>query len=114
MQKFDVTEFQDDDVEVREQYQVDNIKQACKTWIITRTSIGTGKVLDRISNFQSKKILRYELKLHKAWFQEKSSKLINQRNKAKLLWFGNLGHMNRDNQNSRTSRNKNGLHETQN
>jgi hypothetical protein len=39
----------------------------------------------------------YELKMHKPWFDEGCSKLIDQRKQAKLQWLHNPSEINRDN-----------------
>jgi hypothetical protein len=56
----------------------------------------------------------YELKKHKPWFNEGCSKLLDQRNQAKLQWLQNPSEINGDNLNnircetSRHFRNKRG------
>jgi hypothetical protein len=41
--------------------------------------------------------LGHELKHHKPWFDEKCSKLLDQRNQAKLQWLQNTSQTNGDN-----------------
>jgi hypothetical protein len=62
--------------------------QRWKIWTLRLKLILSGKQLERISEFLSAKesLGYYEMKKHKQWFDERCSKLLDQRKQAKLQW----------------------------
>jgi hypothetical protein len=79
------------------------------------------KLLQNIKISANESLGYFEFKTHKSWFDERCSKLLDQRQHAKLQWLNNPSQKNRDNLNrigreaSRHFRNKNeGIRERQN
>jgi hypothetical protein len=76
---------------------------------ITKTS---GSFREDINASAKERVVYYELKQHKQWFDKECSKLLDQRKHAKLQWLQNPSQMHGDNVNSvrcvisRTSKNK--------
>jgi hypothetical protein len=115
MEKFNLKKL--NDVESKEQFRVEVLNRfAALEYLDTEVEINSAwETIRENIKISAKESLRYfEFKKHKSWFDERCSKLLDQRKQAKLQWLQDPSEMNRDNLNnerceaSRQFRNKKG------
>jgi hypothetical protein len=117
-QKFDLERFdlkKLDDVEIKEKHQVEISKRFAALESLDECfNINNAweSIRENIKNSAKHNLGYHRLKHNKLWFDDKCSKLINQRKQAKLQWLQNPNQINGDNlqnlrrETSRTFRNK--------